>query len=78
MTFRQKTLLPCSGMKNAGGMVYVPPTPCPRAAHVSAYPAAYPAAYVDHTGRAETKEIPLEWFGRREEKIRLVLGGGLT
>jgi len=61
-------------MKNAGGMVYVPPTPCPRAAHVS----AYPAAYVERTGRAETKEIPLERSGRHERKIRLVLGGGLT
>lgn len=74
MTFCQKLLYQLNEMKNAGGMNYVPPTPCPRAAHVS----ACAAAYVDRTGRAETKEIPREWSGRREGKIRLVLGGGHT
>ena len=74
MTFRQKILLPFSGMQNAGGMNYVPPTLCPRDDYVS----AYPAAYVERTRRAETKEIPRDWSERREGKIRLVLGGGLT
>ena len=74
MMFYQKILLPCSGMKNAGGMDYVPPTPCPRAAHAS----AYPAAYVDHTGRAETKEILLKQSGRPVEKIRPILRGGVA
>lgn len=34
---------------HAGGMVYVPPTFCPRPAYAS----AYPAAFVVFTGRAE-------------------------
>ena len=74
MTFRQKLLYQWNEMKNAGGMDNVPPAPCPRSAHAS----ACAAAYVDSTGRAETKEIPLEWSGSREGKIRLILGGGLT
>ncbi len=67
MTFRQKTLFYFHGMKNAGGIDYVPPALCPRAAHTS----ACAAAYVERTGRAEAKEIQHERSGRS----RLVLRG---
>jgi len=74
MKSHQKILFQLYGLKNAGGMDYVPPAPCPRAAHVS----ACAAAYVESPGRAETKEILHEWSGRRDGKIRLVSRGVLT
>lgn len=67
MKFHQKKLFQWNEMKDAGGMDYVPPASCPRAAHTS----AYAAAYVERTGRAEAKEIPPERSGRP----RLVLRG---
>ena len=72
MTFRQKLLYQWNEMKNAGGMGNVPPAPCPRAVYAS----AYSAAYVEHTGRAEAKEILRERSVRPAEKNRLVLRGG--
>jgi len=72
MTFRQKLLLHLCGMKNAGGMDNVPPAPCPRAVHAS----AYVAVYVERTERAEAKEILHERSVRPVEKNRLVLRGG--
>jgi len=71
MTFRQKILYQLNEMKNVGGRDNVPPAPCPRAVHAS----AYLAAYVERTGRAKTKEIQRERSGRRDEKIMLVLRG---
>jgi hypothetical protein len=61
-------------MKNAGGMDYVPPALCPRAAHTS----ACAAAHVERTGRAEVKEFLCERFGRPVEKNRLVSRGGVA
>lgn len=74
MTFRQKLLYQLNEMKNAGGIDNVPPAPCPRAVHAS----AYSAAYVERTGRAEAKEILRERSGRPVENNRLVLRGGST
>jgi len=72
MTFCQKILSYFHRMKNVGGMDNVPPAPCPRSAHAS----AYIAAYVERTGRAEVKEILPERSVRPVEKNRLVLRGG--
>lgn len=72
MTFRQKLLYQLNEMKNVGGKDNVPPAPCPRAVHAS----AYVAAHVERTGRAEAKEILHERSVRPLEKNRLVLRGG--
>jgi len=74
MTFRQKNLFQWNEMRSAGGIDYVPPASCPRAAHTS----ACVAAYVERTGRAEVKEFLCERFGRPVEKNRLVSRGGVA
>ncbi len=74
MKFPQKLPFQWNGMRNAGGMDNVPPAPCLRSAHAS----AYSAAYVARTGRLETKEIAHERTGRPEGTIKLVLRGGLA
>ena len=72
MTFRQKLLYQLNEMKNVGGRDNVPPAPCPRAVHAS----AYSAAHVERTGRAGMHEILRERSVRPVEKNRLVLRGG--
>lgn len=72
MKFRQKNLFQWNEMKDAGGMDNVPPAPCPRSAHAS----AYSAAYVERTRRAEAKEILRERSVRPVEKNRLVFREG--
>jgi len=59
---------------NAGGTDYVPPAPCPRSAHAS----AYPAAHVERTGRSGANENMCEGSGRPARKIGLISGGGLA
>jgi hypothetical protein len=72
MTIRKKLLFQLNEMKSVGGMGNVPPAPCPRSAHAS----AYPAAHVEPTGRAEAKEIQRERSGRPMDKNRFALRGG--
>ena len=68
MTFRQKLHYQLNEMKNVGGRDNVPPAPCPRSAHVS--------AYIERTGKAEAKEILRERSVRPVKKNRFVLRGG--
>ena len=65
MNFHRNSLVHFLKQNNVGGVVDMPPAPCLRAAHLS----AYPAANVERTGRLRARSS--RHVGLAERRIKI-------